>query len=296
MKRLEDAFFEIEDVAETIRQYQLDLNFSPGRLEAVEERLAEIHRLEKKYGDTITEVLSYAEESREKISMMENWDEEKAALTNKISNLEKTVLSTAQDISKKRKQAARELQGRIETNLHELGMPKSQFAIQVRPRETENGRPLCGPYGLDTVEFEISPNKGEPLKPLRDIASGGEISRIMLAIKTVLAETDSIETLIFDEIDTGIGGEVGVSVGTHLHELGDHKQVLCITHLASIAVRADLHLKVEKIVYDERTATQVRSIEGREKVEEIARILSGDRSGEASLNHAEEMLKKYSSL
>lgn len=296
VQRLENAFFEIEDVADTVRQYQLGLNFRPQRLEEVEERLAELRRLEKKYGDTIEAVLAYADDARQKLTLMENWDEEKAALEQRIAEAEKAVLAAAQEISRRRRKAAVELQQCIESNLQELGMPKARFVIGVHQRESESGRPLCGPYGLDSVEFEISPNKGEPLKPLKDIVSGGEISRIMLAIKTVLAETDDIGTLIFDEIDTGIGGEIAVSVGEHLYNLSRHKQVLCITHLATIAVRADTHVKVEKAVVGDRTATQVRIIGGQEKVVEIARMLSGDKSGEIALNHAEEMLRKYSSL
>jgi DNA repair protein RecN (Recombination protein N) len=295
-KRIEDAFFELEDVAESLRQYQGGISFTPERLDAVEERLAAIHRLEKKYGNTIQEVLEYADESREQIHRMENWEEDRAELEASIKQLEKEVLANAHELSARRKQAAGVLQEKIRETLQVLGMPKAEFRVEVSERIGESGRPSCGPHGIDNVEFTISPNPGEPAKPLQSIASGGEISRVMLAIKSVLAATDDIGCLIFDEIDAGIGGEVAIAVGEHLHNLAQHTQVLCITHLATIAVRADNHIKIEKVVSEDRTTTKVTPITGRRKIEEVARMLAGDRTGELSLTHAEEMLRKYRAL
>lgn len=295
-KRIEDAFFELEDVAESLRQYQGGISFTPERLDAVEERLAALHRLEKKYGSTVQEVLDYAEEARERINRMENWEEDRAELESSIKQLEKELLAQAHDLSAKRKKAAHVLQEKIRETLQVLGMPKAEFRVEVSERIGESGRPSCGPHGIDNVEFTISPNPGEPPKPLQSIASGGEISRVMLAIKSVLAATDDIGCLIFDEIDAGIGGEVAIAVGEHLHNLAEHTQVLCITHLATIAVRADNHIKIEKVVSEDRTTTKVTQIEGRRKIEEVARMLAGDRTGELSLTHAEEMLRKYRAL
>jgi len=292
-KRIEDAFFELEDVAESLRQYQSGISFTPERLDAVEERLAAIHRLEKKYGSTVQEVIDYAEEARERIHRMENWEEDRAELEASIKQLEKALLAHAHDLSAKRKRAAQVLQEKIRETLQVLGMPKAEFQVEVSERIGDSGRPTCGPHGIDNVEFTISPNPGEPPKPLQSIASGGEISRVMLAIKSVLAATDDIGCLIFDEIDAGIGGEVAIAVGEHLHNLAQHTQVLCITHLATIAVRADNHIKIEKVVSEDRTTTKVTQIEGRRKIEEVARMLAGDRTGELSLTHAEEMLRKY---
>jgi DNA repair protein RecN (Recombination protein N) len=189
-------------------------------------------------------------------------------------------------------------------------MPKALFAASVKPTTREGGTGLvCGPYGADDVEFMISANTGEPLKELARIASGGELSRVMLAVKTILlnsASADtSAETLVFDEVDTGIGGEVALSVGEYLARIGKGKQIFCVTHLASIAVRADNHLKVEKKVISggggvgaagsERTVTLVSQLKGPERRQEIARMLAGD-SGEVALAHADELLAKYSGV
>lgn len=292
-KRLEDAFFEVEDVAEEVRRYQLGIQFRPDRLEECETRLGLIHRLEKKYGDSIEEVLKYAAESREQLESMETWQEDKEELQREIAERERGVLLLAQQLSGQRKAAAERLTGQVQERLRALGMPKGLFSVSLRQRLSEEGKPTCGPHGIDQIELMISANPGEPPKPLRSIASGGELSRIMLAIKSTIAESDQIGSLIFDEIDTGIGGEVAVAVGEHLQELARQKQVLCVTHLATIAARADNHLKVEKFVKDNRTFTGVETVSDGARVKEIARMLSGDSVGEVSLTHAQEMLRKY---
>jgi DNA repair protein RecN (Recombination protein N) len=164
--------------------------------------------------------------------------------------------------------------------------------VQIRKKPLTNGKVVVGPYGYDDPEFLVSANKGEPLKPLSLVVSGGELARIMLALKTILALADDISTLIFDEIDTGIGGEVALSVGRHLETLSRSKQVLCITHLAVIAARADQHFKVEKLVERERTITRVQKLVSEPRVSEIARMLAGDSAGEAALTHARTLLEK----
>jgi DNA repair protein RecN (Recombination protein N) len=292
-ERLENAFYEIEDILETLKDKQEELRFSPDRLEEVEERLQQIHRLEKKYGNTIEEVLAYREEALVKLNSVENREERREELKKNIRELEEKVFRQARELSAKRKSAAVELKKKIEAVLHTLGMQNSIFEISTGYREGKNGKASCGPHGFDRIEFLISPNRGEPLKPLREIASGGEMSRIMLAVKTVFVESDRIGSLIFDEIDTGIGGEVALAVGEHLAKLGRHKQILCITHLASIAVRADTHLKVSKFEQDGRTLTAVNTVKGEARVEEIARMLSGDTENEASRRHALELLEKF---
>lgn len=294
-KRLDDAFFELEDIAETVRDYTSRVEFSAERLEQVEDRMTAIHRLEKKYGATIADVLRYAEDARQQLAALENYEEDKAQLDEDIKRTEREVLDAAGAISGKRKAAASELQGRIEEILGALGMKKTKFHITVDQKMSSSGRPVCGSYGIDSVAFRLAPNPGEPVKALKDIASGGEISRVMLAVKTVLAEADQIQTLVFDEIDAGIGGEVALAVGEYLKKLSGGKQVLCITHLASIAVRADNHIKVEKLTEDDRTVTRVAAVDGDARVEEIARMLAGDRTGQTSRSHAEELLEKYGS-
>ncbi len=292
--RLDDAFYEIEDVAETIGEYRSTLSFSPGRLEAVEERLATIRKLEKKYGDTIPDILSYLEEARQELSDLSNWEEDKERLSTEIARGEQEVLAEARLISEARQTTAEELTHTIVESLGKLGMPKARFVIAVDRRKNDAGKPACGPYGLDAVSFRLSANPGEPVKQLRSIASGGEISRVMLALKSAFAATDEVSSLIFDEVDAGIGGEVALQVGEYLKALSTHKQILCITHLATIAVRADNHLRVEKRVRSERTSTDVRAVAGDDRIDEIARMLAGDTTGTASRSHAEDMLRTYS--
>lgn len=291
--RLDDLFYELEDVAERIHHYRSGVQFSPERLEEVEGRLSLIRRLEKKYGSTIAEVLEYFEEAKAQLDGFETWEQDKGTLGDDIREREQAVLRRAQELSTRRKAAAGALGEKILGSLRLLGMPKITFEVLVDPRLGESGKPSCGPSGIDRIAFLISPNPGEPIKPLASIASGGEISRVMLAIKSALANNDHIGCMVFDEIDAGIGGEIAVAVGDHLHDLSKSKQILCITHLATIAVRADTHIRVDKAVRGDRTVTEITHVSDDERVEEIARMLAGDRTGTASRNHAEELLRKY---
>jgi len=292
-RRSDDAFYELEDVADSLRHYLGALSFSPDRLEEVESRLADISKLKKKYGSTIEEILGRLEEDRGKLSRLETWEEDKGEIERRIASMEAEVLASALAISEKRKAAAAGLQAKVEAIVRSLGMPNAKFMVRVGRKDTDGGKPVVGPCGVDEVEFLIAPNLGESAKPLARIASGGELSRVALAAKTVLASSDSVDCLIFDEVDTGIGGEVAVAVGEHLKKLGEFKQVLCITHLASIAVRADNHYRVEKETSGGRTSTRLSRIEGRARAEEIARMLAGDPQEEASIAHAVELLRKY---
>ena len=298
-RRSDDAFYELEDVADSLRQYIGSLSFKPERLEEVESRLADIRKLKKKYGATIEEILARLDEDRGRLSRLETWEEDKGEIEARIAKMEANVLAQALIISEKRKAAATGLQSKIEAIVRTLGMPSAKFFVCVGRKDADETkpdlgtRPVVGPYGIDEVEFLIAPNPGEAAKPLARIASGGELSRVALAAKTVLASSDSVDCLIFDEVDAGIGGEVAVAVGEHLKGLGKTKQVLCITHLASIAVRADNHYRVEKEISGGRTTTRLSRMEGRHRAEEIARMLAGDPHEEASLAHATELLKKY---
>jgi DNA repair protein RecN (Recombination protein N) len=293
-RQLDDAFFELEDFAESIRQYKSRTDFDPHRLEIVEERIATIHRLQKKYGDTTQEILRYCLEAEQNVSSLENWEEEKEGLKEEIAALEKEIRARAVELSEARNRFARVLSQKIEEELRQLGMPKVQFQVLVEDRLGESGKPVFTAWGKDRIEFLISPNLGEPFKRLIQIASGGEMSRVMLAIKSVLAESDHIRCLIFDEVDAGIGGEVGLAVGGRLRALSRLKQILCITHLATIAAQADNHMRVEKVSQDGRTVTRLEAVTGDVRREELARMLSGDRTGEVSLKHADELLKRYS--
>jgi DNA repair protein RecN (Recombination protein N) len=296
-RRSDDAFYELEDVADSLRHYLGSLSFRPERLEEVESRLADINKLKKKYGATVEDILARLEEDRSRLSRLETWEEDRGEIEKRIAAMEAEVLASALAISEKRQAAAAGLQSKIEAIVRTLGMPSAKFFVRVSRKEAEEGpaglKPVVGPYGIDEVEFLIAPNPGEAAKGLARIASGGELSRVALAAKTVLASSDSVDCLIFDEVDAGIGGEVAVAVGEHLKELGKSKQVLCITHLASIAVRADNHYRVEKDVSGGRTTTRLSLMEGRERAQEIARMLAGDPREEASIAHATELLRKY---
>jgi DNA repair protein RecN (Recombination protein N) len=292
-RQLEDAFFELEDFSEGIGARMREMVFDPGRLEQVEERLALIRKLKKKYGGGIPEVLAHAQESEKQLAGFAGSGERQKQLEAEIAARERELKASAAEISRLRREASASLEARVVEELKPLGMPKVRFQVQIQDRENEAGKLVYSPTGKDRVEFLISPNQGEPFRRLAQIASGGELSRIMLAMKTVLARSDRVGTLIFDEVDVGIGGEVALAVGERLKRLASIKQVLCITHLATIAVRADNHIKVEKRSEGERTVTRVEAVSGDGRREEIARMLAGDRTGDTSLKHAEELLAKY---
>jgi DNA repair protein RecN (Recombination protein N) len=304
-KRLGDLYFEAEDLAEEFRSYRESLSYDPARLQEIEERLNLLYRLKKKYAggpgqDSEEAMLAYKERAEAEIAELSGIGENREKLKAEIAGLEKNIGARSLSLGAKRKEAARALGEGITKILGRLGMPNARFSPAIRPKG--QGALVLGPWGAEDVEFLISANTGEPLKDLSRIASGGELSRVMLAIKTALASADtqgndvSPETLIFDEIDTGIGGEVALSVGEYLVKTGERKQIFCVTHLASIAVRAGSHYKVEKGIVPsrggERTVTTVKALGKQERRQEIARMLAGD-AGNAALAHADDLLAKY---
>lgn len=289
--RLENAYYELEDISQGLSTYRDTIRFDPHRFEEVENRLSELKKLKKKYGPTLKDVLLRLENNRKRLEGFESWENEKAKLEKAISELKPRVLSAAETLSEKRKKQGAVLAKKIERILTELGMPQARLTIAVEKMLSENGKPVLTPTGFDAVEFMIAPNPGESEKPLAKIASGGELSRIALALKSVLSAGDAIETLIFDEIDTGIGGEVAVAVSTYLKALAERRQVLCVTHLASIAAKADTHFKVEKDVFEGRTLTRICLLHGKDREEEIARMLSGDSAADYSRAHAAALLR-----
>ena len=294
--RIESAFYEISDVADELKNYLQGLTFEPGRLEEVQERSALLFKLKKKYASSvqssIKEVMDYAEDARLELESLSNSQENKAALEERVSTLESEVYTAAKSLSEKRKAATASMSQEVEAVLAHLGMRGAKFVVSLEEKPESAGGVMqrCGPYGIDDIEFLISANTGSPAKPLAKIASGGEISRVMLALKTILAETDTVDTLVFDEIDTGIGGEISVAVGAHLKKLAEKCQIFCITHVASIAVCADNQIKIAKSSNSTSTVTQVRVIDGEDRVEEIARMLSGDSAGADALEYARSLL------
>ena len=295
--RAESLFYELSDIAEEVRGYTHSLVFDPGRLEEVQERLALLFKLKKKYAtstqDSIGKVIEYANNARIQLDQYSNGETNKKALQEEIAQLERIVYTKAKEISAKRSAASQQMAVAVENILQDLGMKGTKFTVQIEQKQAVSEEQKCNRYGIDDIEFLISPNPGTPAKPLAKIASGGDLSRVMLALKTVLDKSDTSGTLIFDEIDTGIGGEVSVAVGKHLKLLAHKRQILCITHLASIAVYADNQIKIEKSVQNGKTSTGVRVIDGEQRVEEIARMLSGDAFNSASLEHARTLLQNY---
>ena len=297
-ERLESAFYELSDINAEFNSYKNHLVFDPARLTQVQERLSLIYNLKKKYAQSpnasLADVLAYCEEAQKYIDENSDGANKKDVLAAQIKELEKVILAAADSISKKRQACAQKLSGEVDEILAKLGMKGTHFGVSILEKEGSDVAQKCGPYGKDNIEFLISANPGTPLLPLAKIASGGELSRVMLALKTIFAQNDSVETLIFDEIDTGIGGEVAVAVGSHMKNLAKNRQIFCITHLASIAVYADNQIKIEKAVAGGITSSNVHAVKGEERVAEIARMLSGDADTEQSLMHARTMLQKYS--
>lgn len=297
-QRLESSFYELSDIADEFNTYKNHLVFDPARLQEVQERLSVIYNLKKKYASSVnaplSEVFDYLEQAQKYIEENGEGANKKDALTAEIKALEKEVLTRADSISKKRMATSQVLATEVDEILAKLGMGGTKFSVKIQEKEGSEIEQKCGPYGKDNIEFLISANPGNPPLPLAKIASGGELSRVMLALKTIFAQSDAVETLVFDEIDTGIGGEIAVAVGAHMKNLAKNKQIFCITHLASIAVYADNQIKIEKTVSGEITESNVYPVTGEARVTEIARMLSGDSDTAQSLEHAKSMLIKYS--
>jgi DNA repair protein RecN (Recombination protein N) len=280
----------VEDAAHQLRDYRERVAFDPERLEQVEARLHEIGKLKRKYGASIAEILKFAASAEEELQRLMRSEERGQELERELASVELLSQQQAAALTEKRAAAAGRLAGAVRHELQALKMDKAAFAVLVKPRQGSAGVRL-EPSGADEVEFLIAPNPGEELKPLSRIASGGELSRVMLAVKAILAASDRIPTLIFDEVDVGIGGGMAEVVGQKLWTIARQRQVLSITHLPQIAALADRHLAISKQVKGARTETAVRALDGEERVREIARMLGAkERSGGTPLQHAQEIL------
>jgi DNA repair protein RecN (Recombination protein N) len=298
VQQLQSARAIVEDIAATARDFAEHTQASPDRLEVLEDRLALIDKLKRKYGTTLDEVIAYGEESARRLDEIQNREHHLAELKKELEHAAEAYRTVAKDLSESRRAAAKRLEKVVEQQINDLAM-KVKFAINVRPHENEK---QWAEHGWDEVECTIATNAGEPMKPLDEIASGGEMSRVLLALKVSVEEgaskatrgrkrTALPRTLVFDEIDIGIGGRAAEAVGQKLKALSRVQQVLCVTHLPQIAAFADNHFVVEKREVQGRTRTSVRVLGEAARLEEIARMLSGAKLTDASLKNAEQMLK-----
>ena len=276
--------YSLQDAADELREHRDDLSYSNDELEQIEARLDVIHRLRRKYGADCAQILAYLENARKEMDEIEFSDDHLEKLKRKMLKAEKEAWDAAYALRDSRIAAAEQLSSRILDELSQLDMPKVQFSCQFTELElTANG--------ADGVAFYMSANAGEALKPMSKVASGGELARIMLAIKNVLAEQDQVPTLIFDEVDTGVSGRAAVKVAEKLHSIAGKKQVLCVTHLPQIAARGDNHMLISKSERDGRTYTTVTPLDLEGRKQELARIIGGANITETTLKSAEEMLQ-----
>jgi DNA repair protein RecN (Recombination protein N) len=287
---------EIASAATALEEYGIELRgyadrceAEPDRLNGIEDRLSELARLKRKYGSAVEEMLSILEESKKELDGLLHHEARLSELEAQLEKLFESCLEFGNILSKKRKDAASRLSRRVKDAVTELGMAGTRF--EVKFEERGQGERVLGPSGLDNVEFWLSPNPGEELKPLVKIASGGELSRIMLALKGILVRAGEVGTLVFDEVDSGIGGAVAEEVGRKMNSLAQSHQVLCVTHIPQIAKFADAHIHVTKIEKKKRAVTRVELLSEARRVEELARMLAGAEITEKSLAHAREMME-----
>ena len=288
LEKLAELRAAAEDVSEQVRDLREDLEFEPGELDEIESRLEQLHRLKKKYGATVEEMLDYLARCRAELEQIQDADDTLERLEAKCGKLLKAAREKAQALSALRKEAAHAMQERIRGELEQLDMPKVRFEVEFRAKDGETG---LDETGMDEVQFLMSANVGEALKPIQKIASGGELSRIMLALKNVLSENELVGTLIFDEVDTGVSGRAAQKVAEKMAAVAGSKQVLCVTHLPQIAAMADVHFSVEKGEKDGRTYTAVEELDWTRRREELSRLTSGDLITPAALESAGEALE-----
>ena len=282
-EKLTDLMYQLQDVAEELWDAKDSLSYSPQELDRIEERLDTIHRLRKKYGATCEDILAYLERAKAELDEIEFADDHLEKLQKRLEKAEKEAFSAANILSANRQEKAAAMAQLICSELAQLDMPKVQFSCQFEKL------PLT-PIGIDGVAFYMSANAGEALKPMSKVASGGELARIMLAMKNVQAEKDRVDTLIFDEVDTGVSGRAAQKVAEKLRSVAKHKQVLCVTHLPQLAALADTHLLIAKAERGGRTYTTVTPLDRAGRAQELARIIGGANVTETTLKSAEEML------
>ncbi len=296
LEQLQSSYYQLEDAAFQLRDYREDIEFNPQRLEDIENRLDLISGLRRKYGDSVEQILAYYEQIHRETDLLENKDEYLEKLTDKRNALLAVLMDAAYELSEARQHCAVDLAAQVEGELKDLQMERTSLQVKLDILEDPRGveyndrRIRLTRQGIDSAEFMISPNPGEPLRPLGKIASGGELSRIMLAMKSIFARHDAIPVLIFDEVDTGVSGRAAQSIADKLYKLSSTCQVFSITHLPQVACMADHQYLIRKKVEDGRTMTEVESLTNDGRVMELARMLGGVEITEKTLHHSQEML------
>ena len=291
-ERLNQMRYDAYDALEQARDLRGELDVSPEDIDRMESRLDLLYRLGKKYGSTVEEMLEYLQKCREELDQIQYSSDRIAQLEKKLAGQRAEAERRGRALTQARSQAALQLQQRIQRELEDLDMPKVRFEVLLEPKEEREGQPGMDATGMDQVRFWMSANLGEALKPIHRIASGGELARIMLALKNVLAESDDISTLVFDEVDTGVSGRAALKVARKMAQVARQKQILCVTHLPQIAAMADTHFFVEKGERSGRTFTDVRVLDPVERRAELARLTGGERVTDVMLAGAGELLEE----
>ena len=282
---LNEIMYSLEDTAHEIKEFGETVEFDEQTLNEIEERLDLISRLKRKYGNSIEEILEYLKKAESELNDIKLSDERTNELKEELKNITKELKEKGNVLTQRRENAAKVLEENIEKSLHELNMEKSKFKVNIENDGTFYDN------GMDKVEFLISTNPGEPLKPLVKIASGGELSRVMLAIKSILADSDGVDTMIFDEIDTGVSGKAAMSIAKKLAVIAKNKQVICITHLPQLTAMADNHYLIQKNTDGELASTTLKELDEEGRELELARIIDGGEVTELALSHAKQMLE-----
>lgn len=285
--RIAESYYALEDASYTVRGWSEGFSYDPSELDSIEWRLEQIARLKRKYGSSIKEILSYLEKTREEYDRLMTVEERREQLEKDCAKALSAYTEKAEKLSSVRKEAAEQLRKELVSEMADLGMPHAAFEARIGrlPGDAPSAK------GFDSVEFMFSANRGEPVKPLAHIASGGEISRIMLAFKTATAGSDGIPTMVFDEIDTGVSGDISTALARKMREIAENRQVLCVTHLAQIAAYAHINYYVEKKTDGDRTVSVAVRLDESERAREIARIMSGSSDDPAALQHAENLIR-----
>jgi len=297
-ENLKEVGYQFEDIVNEIVKYKDEIDLDNQKLKEVEGRLNLINSLKSKYGSTIEEILVYRQKIYQELEAVDCNEDKLEKFKEEINSLEDRISTISRNLSINRIKIAGDLQKMVVRELEDLNMKRCQFEVSINSYQDNNGIEIdgkkykIGPKGIDDIEFMISPNVGERLRPLARIVSGGEVSRIMLALKSILSEVDQVPTLIFDEIDNGVGARLGEVIAQKLKVLSKKRQVICVTHLPQIACRAGRHFYIEKYILNNQTGIRLKEMEGKERVKEIARMLDGSQMSEITIQHAQKMLDR----